>query len=265
MKAFAALWLLLILLFTACGGGSSSTATTPSNGPLSGNWQMVLTNSVVTQFPKQLVQSGFLVQSGSSLRGNLLITGAQTCAGQGTVAGTVNQSNVAFTMNVTGQTISMTGTMAADGSMSGNYTILATGCGQSQTGTWTGAQIKPLSGNFQGTLCSVPKQNCPDSPFSISGTITQAANIGNTSANLTGTVTVVGSNCVSSASISGAISGISVVANLLATDGSSLGQFYWTLPSDPSSTPSGTYSFVQHLHTTCSGGDHGTVAGLTLQ
>ncbi|HZR57336.1 MAG TPA: hypothetical protein VFA74_10720 [Terriglobales bacterium] len=225
---------------------------------------MVLTNSVTTQFPKQFIQSGFLLQSGSSLSGNLLITGGQTCAGQGPVTGTANQSNVAFTMNIVGQTISMTATTAPDGSMSGNYTIMAQGCGQSQTGTWTGVQIKPLTGNFQGTLCSVPKQNCPANPFSISGTLTQSANTGDTSAALSGTVTVTGSSCLTTASITGAISGTAAVGNLFGTDGSQLGQFTWTLPSDANSTPSGIYSFVAHPGTPCSGGDHGTMGTVTL-
>src|ERR1700722_17871697 len=118
-----------LITLTACGDGGGGGD--PKAGGLSGNWQMTLqgTSSAETG-------SGFLVQSGKALTGSILLSGQTvagetTCIGVGSVLGEANGSLVTITASPVGQTLNLTGTPANSfASMSGNYSILASGCGQ---------------------------------------------------------------------------------------------------------------------------------------
>src|SRR5579862_5759063 len=76
-----AVLLILLAAMSACGGGGSNT---PTSSSLAGNWQMTLqdnnTGAVKTE-------SGFLLQSGNALTGNLLLTGQTECPGVGAASG----------------------------------------------------------------------------------------------------------------------------------------------------------------------------------
>ena len=120
----------------------------------------------------------------------------------------------------------LTGTATSNGSqMSGNYSILASPCGNSQVGTWTGDQVRPLTGNFQATFTST---DTPGLVFHFGGMIAQGPNSGGSTTSLTGTMTSTDAPCISAVSIAGQISGTSVVFNLLTPEGNAFGQFLGT-------------------------------------
>lgn len=228
----------LISAMMLAGCGTNAKKPLAMSG-LSGNWQMTLQSSTSSE-----TQSGFLLQSGSSLTGSLLlsgqvISGQTSCAGIGSVQGQMNGSDVVMTVSLAGQTISLVGTPGDNStSMSGTYSILASGCGQTETGTWTATQIAPLNGSFQATFTFFGLT----STFHFAGTISQAANAGESTAMLSGNMTSTDSPCFASSSIAGVITGTSVIINLLASNGESLGKYEATITADATSL-GGTFRF----------------------
>jgi hypothetical protein len=233
-----ALVLILPFLATACGGGGNSAASS-SSATLSGNWQMTLkkTNTKLTR-----TQSGFLVQNKNVVTGGVIFTDIP-CSGVGTVAGSVSGTNVAFTVGVTGLTINLSGALGSDqASMSGDYTMLASGCqapslNTQETGTWTANLVKPLSGNFSGTIKSSKL-----GILQITGQVSQGQNTGASEAPLTGSLSVKG-YCFANASIAGVVSGTAVVINLVSASGVELAQVMGTSTLDGTSV-TGTYHTV---------------------
>jgi hypothetical protein len=243
-----------LIFATACGSSSSNSTNSP--GPLSGNWQIALQADNSSN-----AQSGFVLQSGKSLRGQFLLTG--NCAGVGTAQGEMNGANVSLTVNQSAQTIGLTGTASGDNSsISGSYSILQAGCGSSQVGTWTATRVKTLSGSFTGAFTSSVSGVAP---FNFAGTVTQGANIGTSQATLAGSATSTDATCFSNASLSGVISGTSVVFNFVSSEGIALGQLKGTVTAD-ATTVSGTYDFfnAQTPIQGCPSGDFGTVT-VTVQ
>jgi hypothetical protein len=239
-----------LLLLTACGGSSSNS----SQGSLSGNWQIALqrgdTGAIKTQ-------TGFLLQSGTSITGQVLLT--QTgCAGVGTATGEMSGSSVAINVTQTGQTVQLKGTAAGDGSsIQGNYSLLASGCGNTQTGNWNGTRIPTLNGSFTGTFSS---KLTPGVALHFNGTVAQGANTGSSSASLNGTMTSSDAPaCYNNVNINGMVSGTSVVFNLLTADGTALGAYQGTGTTDMN-TITGQYNFVNaqsDVLGNCGGGDFG--------
>lgn len=217
-------------LLTSCGGGNSSAPN------LSGNWQLTLVN---TQTNASKSESGFLLQSGNTVTGNVLLTGQTNCAGTGSAQGQVNGSNIDITVDQVGQTVGLTGTIASGGSaMSCDYTILASPCGNSQVGTWTASLVSALTGNFTATFTS---SATPGLNFQFTGTITQGPNAGGTVATLSGSMQSTNAPCLANLSIAGQISGTAVVLNLLSTEGVALGQYVGTTTTN-AGTVTGTYN-----------------------
>lgn len=238
--------LLFLVVFAACGGGSPNQSS-PSGG-IAGNWQMALSNN-----PAKM-PSGFLLQAGNSINGGLLLSGG--CSGVGSAQGQLTGSNVSITVSVTGQTLSLTGTAMPDGSsMSGNYSILDSGCGASNVGTWTATRVKALAGSFQGTFTSTTTNNLV---FHFAGTLTQGPNTGASYASLSGSMTSTDAPCASTVSISGQISGTSTVLNLIGSDGTPVGKIDTTVTPDASSM-AGTYAFINTQVPLACGTDFGTV------
>jgi hypothetical protein len=235
MRAITALSLVLLMTLTACGNGPGTSV-----GNFAGNWQMTLQRDQTNTASTLKTESGFLVQSGGALTGNLLLTGDTYCAGVGSAQGQVSGSNVAISLNQIGQTINLTGSLGSTGSISGTYSILASPCGSTQVGTWTATQVQALTGNLQGTFTSTQTSGVV---YQVSGNVTQAANTGGSAANLSGSMTSTNAPCFSSVSISGSISGTSAVFNLLSSEGVSIGQFSGTTTSD-ASTITGLYNFL---------------------
>lgn len=222
--------LVCLALLTSCGGGNGSTPN------LSGNWQLTLVN---TQTHASKSESGFLVQSGTAVTGNVLLTGQTNCAGTGSAQGQVSGSSINITVNQVGQTFGLTGTIASSGSkMSGNYTLLASPCGNSQVGTWSASLVSALTGNLKATFTST---TTPGLVYQFAGMITQGANAGGTSATLSGSMQSTNAPCLTSVVITGQISGTAVVFNLLSTEGVAIGQYVGTATTD-GGTVTGTYN-----------------------
>lgn len=215
-------------------------------------------------------QSGFLLQAGNSVTGNFqlsgqTISGQTTCAGIGSAAGQVTGTSLSLTVNPVGQTLTLSGVSATNfTSITGDYSILASGCGQTETGTWTASLVSTLKGNFQATFTS----NGPLGVSHFLGTITQGQNTGDSSATLSGSMTSTDSPCFTTASLAGVISGTSVVLNLLTSDGTTLGKYSGTMTTDATSI-TGSYKFSNATDTTvlspsCQGdGGNATVSVVT--
>jgi hypothetical protein len=246
----AALLVCLLMVIACCGG--SGKPDPPAFGPLSGNWQMALQQGQPST--GTLAESGFLLQSGSTVSGNLALSDQTLCPGLGPAAGTLTGTHIAITVNQVGQTVTLTGTAAGDGSsMEGTYTLLASGCtGGSATGTWTASQVKPIAGTYLATFTSYTL-----SPYSSAVSVSQGANSGANLATLSGTITSSSAPCGSNLSIAGVVSGTSIVFNFLTSDGTAVGQFTGTTSTD-GSTLTGTYDFLAE-NNVCAG-DAGTIS-----
>jgi|SRR5271166_2855510 len=209
--------LVLVLLIgnTACGGGKASA---PANGALSGNWQISL---VQPPSPAPLIYTGFMLNEGNSVAGNLIL-GSPQCQGVGPVTGTVDGAgNVSLNINEFGQEISLTGTSQP---FAGSFSYSAGDCTASaESGTWSAVPVQPLTGSFQGTFTSaLTKAVLP-----VTGTLTQGPNTGNGTASITGTIQSTGNTfCqyISQATISGLISGTTVALNLYGPNGEQITQ-----------------------------------------
>jgi|ERR1700722_1419083 len=256
MKTLGAIALAFAMISTGCGSSSSSKTQTDD---LSGNWQMTLQSAMSSE-----TQSGFLLQSGTAITGSILfsgqtISGQTSCAGVGATVGQLSGGAVTITEIPAGQTISLTGVPSTSFSaMGGNYSILASGCGQTEVGTWTATKVSPLTGNFGATFSLAGA-----SDFHFLGTITQGLNTGGSSATLTGTMTSADSPCFTQASIAGVISGTSVVLNFLTSDGVTLGKFTGTMTTDAASIGGG-YKFSNASDPTALGACEGFGGNSTI-
>jgi hypothetical protein len=235
--------LLFLCVLTGCGGSNSEK--TAAN--LSGNWQIIMQGNIKAP-------SGFLLQSGTSLNGDFLVSG--NCSGVGPAQGQLDGLNVSMTLDASDQTLNFTGTTTSDGtSMSGNYSFLGSGCGGSEVGTWTGTQISALNSSFQATFTS---GDFPGLVFHFSGTLSQGPNTGASYATLSGNMSSTDAVCFTTASVSGQISGTAVVLNLTNSEGIALGKITTTLTTDISSM-TGTYAFVNFTVPIACGSDFGNV------
>jgi hypothetical protein len=209
--------LVLVLLIgnIACGGGKASA---PANGALSGNWQISL---VQPASPAPIIYTGFVLDSGTSVTGSLILGSAQ-CQGVGPVTGTVDGSgNVSLTINEFGQEISLMGTSQP---LAGDFSYPAGNCAQSaESGTWSAVSVPPLTATFQGTFTS----SLTKAVLPVTGTVTQGTNTGNSAAQITGTIQSTGNTfCqyISQGTISGLISGTTVALDLYGANGEQITQ-----------------------------------------
>lgn len=243
MHRTIALFLLFPFFLTACGSSSHSADTASES--ISGNWQMTLQPADTTSAPRS--QSGFLLQNGNTITGQLMLTDPP-CSGTGNVSGSMSGSSVSMAIDPTGVSVSLTGTVGSNpNSMSGNYTILSSGCtgnnSSPDTGTWTASLVAPLNGNFQGTFT---RENGTGS-YSFAGTVTQGPNTGSLDATLSGTLNVTAYNgataqCFTGGTLSGVASGTSAVMNLLDSNGNQIAEMYGTTSLDGSSM-TGTFVY----------------------
>jgi hypothetical protein len=228
-RLFASSLLSILIATMACGGGASSPAS--NSGPLSGNWQIALIRHAVPTQP--LTYTGFLTQSGSSVAGNLILGSGYIgsgCSGVGPVTGVVNGQNVSITIDQFGEDVSLAGNLPSSNAvpMNGEFSWLPGGCNAFPgTGTFSGFQVTPINGSFHGTFTStLPPPN--NGTINVTGTLTQGPNTGASSATLTGSISVVGSphfcDYLSTATITGLISGTSVSLSLYGPNGSLITQ-----------------------------------------
>lgn len=214
--------------------------------------------SIVRNAAPPKTSSGFLVQNGDSVTGSVMFTDPP-CSGVGSVNGTVSGAAVSLQLNPTGVNVNLSGIIGlGQNSLSGNYTLLSTGCSNSsETGTWTANLVTPLKGDVQATFISKYI-----GPLALNGQLSQGPNTGISNASLTGHLSA-SNYCFSTANIMGVISGISLVMNLVNPDGTIIGQVSGTASLDGSSI-TGTYQVMglgkgAEPNPPCVNGDSGTV------
>ncbi len=226
--------LLELLVLTGCGG--SGTSQPQSSARVAGNWQFTLATPSDNSFLGGL-RGGFLLQNSSSVTGAVDFTvslpaesgGSPTIcnSGSASITGTVLGEGVTLSAVAGSQTFALTGSLSADGStMMGTYTSTdGQGCGTAQTGLqWSAVSVPALTGTVQGSFHSVLNPKLKDQDFAVSGSLTQGANIGASSATVTGTLNFEGYPCLTTASVNGQISGSSVILQVIASSGSNVGQ-----------------------------------------
>jgi hypothetical protein len=250
------------IILAGCGSNSSSGNSSQLPPTLSGDWQFSMGEQVNSDPTKPSftggLQGGFLVQTNGSITGSAIFSiatvppggsgGTPTQCNSGTdqITGSIsNQSTdstlgqtVTLTATSTGaQTYTLIGTLSPDGTtMTGSYTSTdGVGCGiavtSAQPQTWTAFLVPPLTGPIQGTFLStggtagLDRQN-----FLVSGSITQSNNVGAAYATVTGNLSFVNPAtnvtdypCMSDASLTGKISGNSVILQI-GQNGSNVGQ-----------------------------------------
>lgn len=151
MKGALAIVMLALAGLTGCGGSSSKSPAT--TGALAGNWQFTLQ---MTKAPHTTtLLSGFLQQTGKTITGAVELTPPlQTpppCGGSFSATGMYDGQNLNLTVNEGGATLSLTGT-GSGSAMGGTYSLVASGCGKDDSGTFTATQIKPLNGDRKSVV-----------------------------------------------------------------------------------------------------------------
>jgi hypothetical protein len=233
LKQLLPFLLAVLITLSACGG---RVAPTQSAGSVAGNWQFNMAAP-----PDNSFQGG--IQGGFLLQGNDLVTGAATYSimlppqvgggsticnsGSTPITGTINGQGVTLTAVAGNQTFTLTGGLSSDGStLMGTYTSTdGNGCGTAQTGLqWSATFVPPLTGAILGSFHSSLNPILRDQDFPVSGILTQGANIGASSATVTGTLAFQGYPCLASANVNGQISGNSVILQILAPNGLNVGQ-----------------------------------------
>jgi len=221
-----------LFMFTGCGGNS---AIAPFSGPLTGNWQINLTQRYPTP-PTALSAAGFLVQTTNSLTGSVQgpsifgSNGVTGCGGVGQVTGTVSGQNVTFSLNPGATVFNFTGSISADyQSMSGTYQALGGVCyGDPTSGTWMATFVPSLTGNYTGeltdsTYMSVLTGANPAAPIIVTASLSQSSNANSSTATVTGTINAVGYPCFTKAYLSGTINGANVYLGVFDYSGVQIG------------------------------------------
>ena len=237
-KSLAMVMFAGMLVLSACGGGSSSSSQNAAASPLSGNWQFTLTAPQDNSFVGG-VQGGFLLQNNGNVNGAVVYSVALpqpppappvVCnSGSAPIIGTISGGSVTFTTTAGAQTFTLTGTLSGDGkTMSGSYTTTdGKGCGTLQVDgmKWTATLVPSLTGSVQGSIHSVTSAvHLNDQDFPVTGTLTQGENLGASNATVTGTLAFENYPCLDFASVSGTISGSSVILEIFASNGLNVGR-----------------------------------------
>jgi hypothetical protein len=234
-----------MVALSACGGGGSSGGVSQIPLTLSGNWQFTMAPPGDGSFLGGL-QGGFLLEN------NGAVTGAATYAvslpnllipcntGSAVITGTISGQDIKTLTAAAGtQTFTLTGTLSLDAtSMAGTYTSTAgtagdgSPCGTAQTGLqWSAILVPPLTGSMQGNFHSAGgSAGLAEQDFLVSGSLSQTANTGASSASVTGILSFLNPltnfsdyPCFTLASVNGQISGNSVTLQIIGTDGSNVG------------------------------------------
>ncbi len=245
MKSLLSALLAGMMALSACGSVVSDTGAQSPPLTLSGNWQFTMAAPADGSFSGGL-QGGFLLQNGTAVTGAAAYSVAlpadpNPCnSGSAAITGTLTGQSVALTAVAGTQTFTFAGTLSSDGStMAGTYTSAAgtaasgRGCGTAQTGLqWNAILVPPLTGPIQGNFHSTGgTAGLNEQDFLVSGALSQAANTGADSATVTGNLSFLNTltnlsdyPCLTLASVTGQISGNTVVLQIVATDGSNVGQ-----------------------------------------
>lgn len=223
-----------VLAMSGCGGSSASQSA--ASGQLAGNWQFTMTAPSDNSFLGGL-QGGFLLQSKKSVSGGLVYAvslpavsgGVPTLCSGGSapVTGTLDGTNVTLTAVAGGETFTLTGTLSANGTtMMGTYSSTdGNGCGTAQSGLqWSAVLVPAVTGTLQGVFHSALDPALHDQNFPVTGNLTQGPNIGASQATVNGSLVFDGYPCLSSATVTGQVSGNSVILQIVASNGLVVGQ-----------------------------------------
>ena len=156
-KAGAVLLASSALMLAGCAGSLTSTPTAPSAIAVSGNWQIASSATAAAALPSL---SGTLTGSSTSIHG-ILHSGSKSACVQPTssfaVTGAADANNlVTLTGPVAGGTLTVTGTLAADGKSLTNAGYVVTGgtCAfaTAHAANATVQQYADITGTYNGTF-----------------------------------------------------------------------------------------------------------------
>jgi hypothetical protein len=249
--------MLMVLLagtmtLSGCGHSDPSSTQTPIPLSLAGNWQFTMAEQLNSDPTKPSftggLQGGFLLDNNGAIGGqaNFLImtqppvgTGGQPTpcnSGVDQITGTITGQAVSLTAQSTsGQTFTLTGTLSFDNStMTGSYSSTdGAGCGIAiASQTWSATLVPELSGSVQGYFHSMGgTAGLNEQEFVMSGSLLQDANTGASSSVVTGNLSFIDPTttnpdypCFGLASVNGQISGNTVSLQVVAPDGTIIGQ-----------------------------------------
>lgn len=155
---------LLLSLSLLCGcsdaGTTSTTATVPSN-LVRGNWQISSTDAAATALP---ALSGSLGADSTQITATLHAKADGGCLSAGSsfaLTGTADQNDkITLTGAVGGGTLTLSGTLAADGrSLTGaSYNVVGGSCGFTEKVTATAQAFSPISGSYAGNFADADGQ-----------------------------------------------------------------------------------------------------------
>lgn len=241
------------LMLSACGGSSGNSTGPQASGSISGNWQFFMDNPMDSSGTAPFVgglQGGFLLQKNGALNGGAVYSvglppdvnapnGTPCNTGSAAVTGTISGQTVSLTAVAGTQTFTLTGTLSADGKTidSGTYSSTAgtaldgTPCGIAATDTsWRAVSVPPLTGAVAGSFHSTTGV-LNNQIFPVTGSLTQGENIGASNATVTGSISFINPTsllsdypCLDTASVTGQISGNTVVLQLIGINGLNVGQ-----------------------------------------
>jgi hypothetical protein len=132
-------------------------------------------------------------------------------------------------INNGGTTFDLTGTLTANSQMSGSYEAPGGSCSEyPMSGIWTAFLVPPISANFTGTLSNSAYMaalngGSTPAPITVTGTLTQGPSNGSNSAIVTGTITAQNYPCFVTASLTGTISGNTVLLSVYGYNGDLIG------------------------------------------
>jgi hypothetical protein len=261
VKSFVLLVVVCSAFFLiSCGGGgssstSSSTMSTPSAIPnISGNYDLTATSQVVAN--TSFIGGALNSDSAGHITGTMHVA-QSSCYSLITdvpVTGTVNaQGQLSVTTaSVGSQVVNVTANVSSDASTisSGTYTITG-GCAGGDHGTITGFRMQPFTATYSGNFISVfgPPTVSVSVPLSQSSTADSDGFF-----HITGTATIGGTTCFSSATVSNSVvAGEAMLLELTTNTGATI-DFVGLATDSSAKTVSGNYSVSGGA---CSG-DHGT-------
>ncbi|HTS35618.1 MAG TPA: choice-of-anchor D domain-containing protein [Candidatus Solibacter sp.] len=252
----------LSLTLSSCGGSSSGSHSPQGPPQIAGNWQFAMATTG-TSFVASPLQGGFLLQQNGSITGQIALSivlpssngGANIICNSGTaqVTGTMSGQGISLTASVGSldqngnpitQTITLSGGSLSSDNQSiqkGTYSVSAgfanvngqlMPCGLAEdAGSWSAILVPPLTGAFEGFFHSTTSASFSNQDFAVSGTFTQGANVGASSATVTGTINFIDPvtqltdyPCLATASLNGTITGNTVLLQIFSTNGLPVGQ-----------------------------------------
>jgi hypothetical protein len=252
-KRLSILALASTLMLSACGGSSGNSTGTQASASMSGNWQFVMDNPLDSSGTAPFVgglQGGFLLQKTGALNGGAVYSvalppdvntpnGTPCNTGSAAITGTISGQTVNLSAVAGSQTFTLTGTLSADGKTIdiGTYSSTAgtatdgTPCGIATTGTnWRAVAVPSLTGAVTGSFHSRGAA-LANQVFPVTGSLTQEENIGASNATVKGTLSFIspGSQlsdypCLDTVSVTGQISGNTVILQLIGLNGLNVGQ-----------------------------------------